>query len=136
MSEQTYWNGEPLETPARRVLVRVGAVDTPSWWCNGLEGTERRAVEVKYGEHTFLIDDDDGEGNPVLSDQQQAMMDELQKSHPEIWEAQERNKSKGRGQGWLKVTAGRGAPFGPNSFFRSLPPTSEVLRELTVDDFA
>jgi len=134
MAEQTYWNGEP--TPCRRVLVRVGAVEKPSWWCNGLEGTERRAVEVRYGGVVMLIDDDDGEGTPELDDHAIQMFAEMRESHPEVWAEHQRSKDGGRGRGWLKVTAGMGAPFGPNTSFRSLPATSTVLRELTDDELA
>ena len=57
---KTYWNGEPCS--ARRVLVRVGTAPRPTWWCAGLEGTEREAVEVSYNGQTFLLDDADGVG--------------------------------------------------------------------------
>jgi hypothetical protein len=56
--EHTYWNGEP--TPCRRVVVRVGTVEKPTWWCAGLEGTERRAVEVTYGKQVFYLDNENG----------------------------------------------------------------------------
>lgn len=57
---QTYWNGEPCV--ARRVLVRVGRSPVSTWWCAKLEGTEREAVEVRYGRETFYLDDADGSG--------------------------------------------------------------------------
>lgn len=57
-SVRTYWNGEP--TSARRVIVRVGTVPVPTWWCAGLEGTERQAVEVTYGKQTFYLDNENG----------------------------------------------------------------------------
>jgi hypothetical protein len=60
VSERTYWNGEP--TPARKVVVRVGRAMRPTWWCANLEGTERRAVEVKYGAETFFLDNENGAG--------------------------------------------------------------------------
>jgi len=56
----TYWNGEP--TPARKVRVRVGESPVPTWWCADLAGTERDAVEVRYGGHRFFLDDEDGSG--------------------------------------------------------------------------
>lgn len=56
----TFWNWEPAE--ARRVTVRVGKAPFATWWCAELEGTERAAVEVKYGGHTFYLDDEDGSG--------------------------------------------------------------------------
>lgn len=56
----TYWNGE--ETPAWRVVVRVGHAPRPTWWCAELEGTERDAVRVEYGGEVFYLDDEDGSG--------------------------------------------------------------------------
>lgn len=56
----TYWNGERCE--AKRVVVRVGTVLEPTWWCAGMEGTERKAVRVRYQGETFFIDDEDGFG--------------------------------------------------------------------------
>lgn len=58
--ERTYWNGEP--TPCRKVRVIVGTVPIATWWCHGLTGTEREAVEVTYGEQTFYLDNEDGSG--------------------------------------------------------------------------
>lgn len=61
MSEQqTYWNGEPCS--ARKVRVSVGHALRPTWWCAGLEGTIRQAVEVTYGERVFFLDNEDGSG--------------------------------------------------------------------------
>jgi hypothetical protein len=57
-SEKTYWNGEPAQ--CRRVLVKVGTVERPTWWCAGLEGTERKAVEVNYGGQRFCLDNENG----------------------------------------------------------------------------
>lgn len=56
--ELTYWNGEDAD--CRRVVVRVGTVERPTWWCAGMEGTERDAVEVKYYNQTFYLDDENG----------------------------------------------------------------------------
>jgi len=56
--EKTYWNGEPAN--CRRVVVRVGNVEKPTWWCAGMEGTERAAVEVNYYGQTFYLDDENG----------------------------------------------------------------------------
>ncbi|HTG95730.1 MAG TPA: hypothetical protein VL866_24225 [Pyrinomonadaceae bacterium] len=56
--EKTYWNGEPAN--CRRVIVRVGTVEKPTWWCADMEGTERVAVEVNYGKQTFYLDDENG----------------------------------------------------------------------------
>ena len=58
---KTFWNGEPCE--ARIVVVIVGKSPKKTWWCAGLEGQERQAVEVKYGdEKPFYLDNEDGEG--------------------------------------------------------------------------
>lgn len=57
---RTYWNGEP--TPARRVRIIVGPSPAPTWWCAGLEGQERDAVEVEYGGQRFYLDNADGRG--------------------------------------------------------------------------
>lgn len=56
MAVKTYWNGEPCI--ATRVRVIVGKAEKPTLWYAGLEGTERRAVEVVYGDQTFYLDDD------------------------------------------------------------------------------
>lgn len=56
--ENTYWNGEPAN--CRRVIVRVGTVEKPTWWCAGMEGTEREAVEVNYYSQTLYLDNEDG----------------------------------------------------------------------------
>jgi hypothetical protein len=54
--EKTYWNGEPSN--CRRVVVRVGTVEKPTWWCAGMEGTERKAVEVNYYNQKFYLDNE------------------------------------------------------------------------------
>jgi hypothetical protein len=56
--EKTYWNGESAN--CRRVVVRVGTVEKPTWWCAGMEGTERSAVEVNYCNQTFYLDNENG----------------------------------------------------------------------------
>lgn len=118
MAEKTYWNGE--ETPCRRVIVKVGTGDPLGLyrWYRGLEGTERRAVEVSYAGQTFLIDDDEGEGDPL----QHPILAQLPRGLQTSFKA---------GDGWRKVTIGRGAPFGLHASFRSLPPDSVVIREVT-----
>lgn len=59
-AELTYWNGEP--TPARILRVIVGPSPVETWWCAGLEGSEREAVEVTYGGEKFFLDNEDGSG--------------------------------------------------------------------------
>ena len=56
----TFWNGEPAE--CRKVIIRVGTVPVSTWWCNGVEGTQRKAVEVRYYDETFFLDNEDGSG--------------------------------------------------------------------------
>ena len=77
---KTYWNGQ--ETPCRRVRVRVDKAERPAWWCAQLEGTERNAVEVRYGSRIFYLDDEDA---------------------PDP-------KQHCAGVGWWKVTQGKGDP--------------------------
>jgi hypothetical protein len=54
------WNGEKCK--ARRVVIRVGKADKPTYWYAHLEGQEIRAVEVDYRGEKFLIADEDGNG--------------------------------------------------------------------------
>lgn len=61
MSEPTYWNFEP--TPARIVRVIVGKSLRPTWWCAGLEGQEREAVEVTYFGDVFYLDNEKSQHN-------------------------------------------------------------------------
>lgn len=56
----TYWNGEPAQCRVVRVI--VGPCLKPTFWHNGLEGTEREAVEVIYGGDRFYLDNEDGSG--------------------------------------------------------------------------
>jgi hypothetical protein len=80
---KTFWNYEP--TPCRIVRVIVGPCKRPTFWHNGLEGTEREAVEVNYHGHFFYLDNEGGR------------IGELGPT----WEP---------GEGWAKVTLGRGGP--------------------------
>ena len=56
----TYWNGEPCEARICRVI--VGKAEKSTYWYADLEGTEREAVEVIYGDQTFYIDNEDQSG--------------------------------------------------------------------------
>lgn len=58
--ERTFWNYEPA--PARIVRVIVGPCLKETFWHNGLEGTEREAVEVNYYGDKFYLDNEDGSG--------------------------------------------------------------------------
>jgi hypothetical protein len=40
----------------------VGASPVATWWCAGLEGTVREAVEVRYGADVFYLDNENGSG--------------------------------------------------------------------------
>ena len=55
-----YWNGE--KCTARKVKVIVGTSMRPTWWCADMKGHTRRAVEVRYHDQTFLLDNEDGQG--------------------------------------------------------------------------
>ncbi len=55
-TEKTYWNGEPCH--AYIVKVVVGKSLRPTWWCAGLEGQQREAVRVEYGEQVFYLDNE------------------------------------------------------------------------------
>lgn len=57
---QTYWNCEPCV--ARKVTVIVGKAPRSTWWCAGLEGQSRNAVEVNYHGDLFYLDNEDGSG--------------------------------------------------------------------------
>lgn len=56
----TKWNGESCK--ARRVLIKVGECPFPQGWYMHLVRTEMRAVEIIYGDETFYIADEDGNG--------------------------------------------------------------------------
>jgi hypothetical protein len=89
MAEKTFWNYEPA--PARVVRVIVGKSKQPTWWCASLEGTEREAVEVTYHGSVFYLDNEGGE---------------ISHMGGASWPA---------GEGWAKVTKGRGGPDWPHS---------------------
>lgn len=60
LAPKTFWNGEPCS--ARIVRVIVGKPLAPTWWCADLEGTEREAVEVRYGNQLFYLDNENEQG--------------------------------------------------------------------------
>ncbi len=63
MTEETFWNGNP--TPCRKVRVVVGDSGRfPRYWARvaGLVGTVQPAVEVRYFDKPFYIDDRNGSG--------------------------------------------------------------------------
>lgn len=83
---ETFWNGEHCD--AEIVLIKVGPAAKPTFWHAGLEGTERFAVEVRYGGQTFYLDNEDGDG-------------------------------------WYKVTKGRGSP---RCGHKSIPVAEVITR--------
>ncbi len=56
----TQWNGEPCT--ARQITAIVTDAPFPQYWARHLVGTRRNIVEVDYGDQTFYIDDEAGEG--------------------------------------------------------------------------
>ena len=110
MNCQTYWNGEPC--PARIVRVIVGPCEKETFWHNGLEGSEREAVEVAWpGQPKFYLDNEAWDRSsykgPPLPPPFERM---ASASHP-------------AGQGWEKVTVGRGSPQWPHASL----PVAEVI---------
>jgi hypothetical protein len=51
---------EGVPVTARVVRVIVGKAPEPHWWCAGLEGESRLAIEVIAGDTTFYVDNNDG----------------------------------------------------------------------------
>jgi hypothetical protein len=129
MAMKTYWNGERCR--ARRVRVVVASVPDapPLSWYLGLEGTERNAVEVTYGGRVFYLDDDDVPTD--LEERQQKALEGLTENERRRVEGLMRivgQQPKGKaGDGWAKVTIGRGSPqYGHRSL-----PVAKVLREVS-----
>jgi hypothetical protein len=137
-----HWRGFPVK--ARRVLVSVGPADLPNSWVNGLEGTERRAVEVTYEGRIFFLDDDEGEGTPIhpayLGDHA-ARLTALEEHYVDLQSHYDQKSEEGgypsivrshhgAGSGWRHLTLGRGALTGPHHAHRILPPGTTVIREL------
>lgn len=58
------WCG--LRCEARVVTAVVGAVP-PGWWCEGLEGTERTAVEIRVASKRFFVDFEGGQAIEKLT---------------------------------------------------------------------
>ncbi len=95
MSEPTFWNGERCE--AR--IVRVVVADCPSaiaYWARPYVGQEREAVEVVYDGGVFYIDNEAHEPG----EQEAAFL-----AHRGV-----RPLRTADGDGWRKVTEGRGSP--------------------------
>jgi hypothetical protein len=63
---KTYWNGEPCK--ATKVVVKVGKSPRDTWWCAKMEGHQRRAVRVDYGNERFYLDNEDGSGWRKVTD--------------------------------------------------------------------
>ena len=131
MAEKTYWNGEAAQ--CRRVRVRVAESDEmtppPAWW-RGLEGSERWAVEVLYGEGPpFYLDDD--EVTPELhAAHEEAIGRDPKMARLLAFLPPEQRNLRGRaGDGWCKVTEGKGSPRWGH---RSLP-VAQVLEGAEVE---
>lgn len=93
MSEATFWNGDPCE--ARKVTVEVADdVVFPLYWARPFVGTRRKAVEVTYDGSTFYLDDD-------------AMADPASAEAKRLYGVEVPGRP--AGQGWNKVTVGRGS---------------------------
>jgi hypothetical protein len=58
---KTRWNGEPCEAKRVRVIV-ADAPDCPNYWAREFVGQERNAVEVRYFDTPFYLDDENGSG--------------------------------------------------------------------------
>lgn len=100
-----WWNGEPARVA--KVWVEVGPAPE-GWWCEGLTGLTRAAVRVEYGGQTFYIDDDvpppgyeERRRERIAADPRLAALIAAAPPQP-LWTS--------GGDGWLKVTEGRGAP--------------------------
>ena len=92
--EATYWNGERCE--ARIVRVIVADDDAKAYWARPYVGQEREAVEVVYNGKPFYIDNEAHEPS-----------DEKRK----VLEGYGLELKPGKaGDGWWKVTVGRGGP--------------------------
>jgi hypothetical protein len=102
MGEATFWNGELCE--ARKVVVVVADnLAARLYWARPFVGQQRNAVEVKYGNQIFYLDDDS-----------------FKETNPEAIALFERHGIKNElspaGSGWRKVTNGGGSPgFGHRS---------------------
>lgn len=107
--QRTYWNGEPVV--ARKVRVLVGPCAKPTFWHNGLEGTEREAVEVSYpGGEPFYLDNS-------------AWAQAEYKGPPLPYPFRDMQRDRPAGEGWAKVTEGRGSPRWPHASL----PVAKVL---------
>lgn len=95
MAERTYWNGQECKARIVRVIV-ADAPEFPQYWARGFVGQEREAVEVTYYDETFYIDN---EGHEPSEESATVLRAHGIEPHPEP-----------PGQGWRKVTEGRGSP--------------------------
>jgi hypothetical protein len=113
----TYWNGEP--TPARKVtLVVADAPEHELYWARSFIGMRRNAVEVTYNDETFYLDDDAFDEEKDASEEfirfKQSRMGDLY--HP---------NARNAGDGWWKVTEGRGSPRYAHANLRPEPNSVE-----------
>lgn len=98
MAEATFWNGEPCEARIVRVIV-APSPDFPEYWARPYIGTEREAVEITYAGAIFYIDNE----THKLGADELATLEEFGLS-PVVDYGQR------SGEGWEKVTTGKGSP--------------------------
>lgn len=94
-TERTYWNGEPCKARIVRVIV-ADTGDFPLYWAKPYVGTEREAVEIAYNGRTFYIDNEEHSPSPGETEAMRRF------GLPAAFCP--------RGEGWDKVTSGRGSP--------------------------
>lgn len=124
---RTYWNGEPAECRRVLVVVKESESDPPAAWWRGMGGTERRAVEVRYAGQTFYLDDQAIENEAERREERMAALPEDERRKMEALMRMFPDQPPARdGDGWLKVTVGRGSPqYGHRSL-----PVERVVREI------
>lgn len=124
---ETFWNGERCE--ARRVTVTVAEWDPdrdpPLAWWRELSGQTRNAVEVIYaGRDPFYLDDD---GHVIDWTPEQIEIHKV--SQP----GAERPLEIPAGQGWAKVTFGKGSPQYGHSEYRVAEGSVELRLDVPPD---
>lgn len=58
--KQGYWNGEPAQFKV--VLYQVLKPKVATWWTNSHVGEIRQAIQITYGNQTWIIDNQHGDG--------------------------------------------------------------------------
>lgn len=111
-----FWNGEPAEVRRCVVIVAPDPERRRLCWHNPFVGQERHAVEVRYNDRTFYLDDEGHE----RSDEERAYLQELAErckgerkfdmAANTITSALESDRIGSPGWGWRKVREGHGSP--------------------------